>query len=135
MAKALLFSTFQSLTAYKMNLHCDLAFQTWAVPFHSACNIRTKHKQKLRTRIAHTLWPPMSSLIEMCQVLGTLAPIYTSSCFPNMETQDVRNLKRNLLPKHPPKLKLYVRRVFYQSKITGKLSYSDCKPLSGKNHR
>jgi hypothetical protein len=52
-----------------------------------------------------------------------------------METQDVRNLKRNLLPKHPPKLKLYFRRVFYQSKITGKLSYSDCKPLSGKNHR
>ena len=52
MAKALLLSTFQSRTAYKMNLQCDLAFQAWAVPFHSACNIRTKHKQKLRTRIA-----------------------------------------------------------------------------------
>lgn len=34
-----------------------------------------------------------------------LAPIYTSSCFPNMETQDVRNLKRNLLPKHTPPAK------------------------------
>jgi hypothetical protein len=99
MAKALLFSTFQSLTAYKMNLHCDLAFQTWAVPFHSACNIRTKHKQKLRTRIAHTLWPPMSSLTEMCQVLGTLAPIYTSSCFPNMEP------KEKFTSKAPPQVK------------------------------
>ena len=97
MAKALLFSTFQSLTAYKMNLQCDLAFQTWAVPFHSACNTRTKHKQKLRTRIAHTLWPPMSSLIEMYHVLDTLAPIFMPSCFPNMETQDISNLKNSIM--------------------------------------
>ena len=42
MAWALLFLTFQSLTWDKLTLQCDLAFQTWAVPLHSASNnIRT----------------------------------------------------------------------------------------------